>query len=91
MSDHEHIAIVQDRFSGVLPYHSNTNSGFVDLLATIQVLVEQGLCSLGAVVLGHVAAPVETLEVAVHGEHAIQKPAHVDSLALFFVNYNYSA
>ena len=84
MSDHGHIAIVQDRFSGVLPSHSNTDSVNVDLLATIQVLVEQGLCSRGAVVLGHVAAPVETLEVAVHGEHAIQKPAHVDSLALFF-------
>ena len=82
---------MHDRFSGVLLYNSNTNSGNVDLLATIQVLVEHGLCSHGAVVLGHVATPVETLEVAVHGEHAIQKPAHVDSLALFFANYNYSA
>ena len=91
MSDHELIAIVQDRFSGVLRYHSNTNSGNFDLLATIQVLVEHGLCSHGAVVLGHVATPVETLEVAVHGEHAIQKPAHFVSFALFFVNYNYSA
>ena len=84
MSDHGHIAIVQDRFSSVLSHYSNTNSGNVDLLTTIQVLVEQGLCSSGAIVLGHVAAPVETLEVAVHGEHAIQKPAHVVSLALFF-------
>ena len=62
-----------------------------DLLATIEVFVEQSLGTEDAVMLGHVVAPVDSLEVARHREHTIQQPAHVDSLAFFFVNYNYSA